>query len=295
MNLVLLLGQLGLSWDFQGERLFPIGTLYDPFVMRALEGIVYSTYSGSRFVLAGTPSGLSLSREGGAHQSLNTPGIGIETPGLTYAEPCFARELEWLLLSGLASMQEPAGEALYLRLSTKPIDQAPFADLVARRGEDAVRSDVVAGGYRLVEPAPGDDRVLIATCGAMVPEAVAAAERLAEDEGVATTVLVCSSPDRLYRDWRAARARPVEGGGPPTRCHLDRLVTAGERGVPLVTVIDGHSHALAWLGSVLGVRCVPLGVDRFGQTGSQAEVYDAYGISAEAITTAALAALEPPL
>ncbi len=294
MNLVLLLGQLGLAWDYQGDRLFPIGTLYDPFVMRALEGIVYSTYSGSRFILAGTPSGISLSREGGAHQSLNTPGIGIETPGLTYAEPCFARELEWLLLDGLARMQEPTGEALYLRLSTKPIDQQPFAGLMAQRDEESVRADVVAGGYRLHEPVHADDRVLIATCGAMVPEALAAAARLADDEGVAASVLVCSSPDRLYRDWRAARTRPLEDGSPPTRSHLDGLVVPEERGAPVVTVIDGHSHALAWLGSALGVRCVPLGVDRFGQTGSQPELYDAYGISAEAIATAALAALEPP-
>ena len=126
MNLVLALGQLGLTWDFQRERLFPIGTLYDPFVMRALEGIVYSVYSGARFVLCGTPSGISLGREGGAHQSLNTPGIGLETPGITYCEPAYARELEWLLLDGLARMQEPDGEALYVRLSTKPLEQAPF-------------------------------------------------------------------------------------------------------------------------------------------------------------------------
>ena len=294
MNLVLLLGQLGLAWDYQGDRLFPIGTLYDPFVMRALEGIVYSTYSGSRFILAGTPSGISLSREGGAHQSLNTPGIGIETPGLTYAEPCFARELEWLVLDGLAQMQEPTGEALYLRLSTKPVDQQPLAELVARRGEDSVRADVVAGGYRLHEPVGADDRVLIATCGAMVPEALSAAGRLADDEGVSATVFVCSSPDRLYRDWRAARTRPLESGLLPTRCHLDRLITGEERPAPIVTVIDGHSHALAWIGSALGTRCVPLGVDRFGQTGSQDEVYEAYGISADSIVTAALAALEPP-
>ncbi len=169
MNLVLLLGQLGLSWDFQRERLFPIGTLYDPFVMRALEGIVYSTYSGSRFVLAGTPSGISLSREGGAHQSLNTPGIGIETPGLTYAEPCYARELEWLLLDALARMQTPDGEALYLRLSTTPIDQAPFAAAAARVGEERLRADVVAGGFRLREPGRSDDRVILAACGAIVP------------------------------------------------------------------------------------------------------------------------------
>jgi pyruvate dehydrogenase E1 component len=291
MNLVLLLGQLGLSWDFQRERLFPIGTLYDPFVMRALEGIVYSTYSGSRFVLAGTPSGLSLSREGGAHQSLNTPGIGIETPGLTYAEPCYARELEWLLLDGLARMQEPDGEALYLRLSTKPIEQRPFADVVSRRGAEAVRADVVAGGFRLREPTGGDVRVLVATCGAMVPEGLAAAEALAAEEGVAATVIVCSSPDRLYRDWRAARIRPLETGDAPSPSHLDRLVLPEERGAPVVTLVDGHSHALAWLGSALGVRCVPLGVDRFGQTGSQPALYTAYGVSPEAIVTAALVAL----
>jgi pyruvate dehydrogenase E1 component len=293
MNLVLLLSQLGLTWDFHRERLFPVGTLYDPFVMRALEGIVYSTYSGSRFVLAGTPSGISLSREGGAHQSLNTPGIGIETPGLTYAEPCYARELEWLLLDSLARMQEPSGESLYLRLSTKPIDQAPFAELVARRGADAVRADVVAGGFRLREPGAGDDRVILATCGAMVPETLAAAETLADDEGVETTVLVLSSPDRIYRDWQQTLTTPLRGHSTTGRSHLQRLVAPSERGLPIVTVIDGASHALAWLGSALGTRCVPLGVDRFGQTGSPAELYDEYGIGQDAIVTAALIALEP--
>lgn len=291
MNLVLLLGQLGLSWDFQGERLFPIGTLYDPFVMRALEGIVYSVYSGSRFVLAGTPSGISLSREGGAHQSINTPGIGMETPGLTYAEPCFARELEWLLLDGLARMQSPAGEALYLRLSTKPVDQAPFAAAAARLGEERLRADVIAGGFRLREPGTADDRVVIAACGAIVPEALAAAEILAEDEGVESTVLCLSSPDRLYRGWQRAATAPLRGGAAPAAGQLGQLLLPDERGLPLVTVIDGASHALAFLGSALGTRCIPLGVDRFGQTGSQPEVYAEYEIDPAAIVTAALVAL----
>jgi pyruvate dehydrogenase E1 component len=292
MNLVLLLGQLGLSWDFQRERLFPIGTLYDPFVMRALEGIVYSTYSGSRFVLAGTPSGISLSREGGAHQSLSTPGIGIETPGLTYAEPCYARELEWLLLDALDRMQAPDGEALYLRLSTTPVDQQPFAAAAARLGEEQLRADVVSGGFRLREPGASDDNVMLAACGAVVPEALAAATLLSEEEGVEATVLCLSSPDRLYRDWQAQRAAPLCGGTLGTS-HLERLVASDGPGLPVVTVIDGASHALAFVGSALGVRSVPLGVDRFGQTGSQPEVYAEYGIDAASIVTAALVALEP--
>jgi pyruvate dehydrogenase E1 component len=294
MNLVLLLGQLGLTWDFQRQRLFPIGTLYDPFVMRALEGIVYSTYSGSRFILAGTPSGISLSREGGAHQSLSTPGIGIETPGLTYAEPCYARELEWLLLDALARLQEPDGEALYLRLSTTPIDQAPFGEAAARRGEEALRADVVAGGFRLREPGPtSDDRVILAACGAIVPQALGAAELLADEEGVEATVLCLSSPDRLYRGWQQATTAPLRGGDRRVPSHLEQLLLPAERGLPVVAVIDGASHALSFLGSVLGTRCVPLGVDRFGQTGSQPEVYSEYGVDAAAIATAALVALEP--
>ena len=292
MNLVLLLGQLGLTWDFQRERLFPIGTLYDPFVMRALEGIVYSTYSGSGFVIAGTPSGISLSREGGAHQSLNTPGIGIETPGLAYAEPCYARELEWLLLDGLARMQEPEGEALYLRLSTTPIDQAPFAAAVGRIGEEALRAQVVAGGFRLREAGSSEDTVLIAACGAIVPQALAAAELLAAEEGVEATILCLSSPDRLYRNWQQSRTAPLRGI-PSGSSHLEGLLRLEEQGLPVVTVIDGASHALCFVGAALGTRTVALGVDRFGQTGSQPEVYAEYGIDAASIATAALVALEP--
>jgi len=294
MNLFLLLGQLGLTAEVQGERLFPVGTVYDPFVVRGLEALLYSVYSGSRFVFAGTPSGISLSREGGAHQSTITPGIGIELPGLTYAEPCYAREMEWLLLDGLRRLQEPDGEALYLRLSTKPVDQGPFTELCARRGEEAVRADVLAGGFRLREAAAGGDRVLLATCGAMVPETLAAADLLVDEEGVEATVLVFSSADRLYRGWRASRlthVRDLAATREPS--HLERLVLPEERGLPVVTVLDGASHALAFVGGCLGSKTVPLGVDAFGQTGSQPELYEAYDLSPEAIATAALIALEP--
>jgi pyruvate dehydrogenase E1 component len=291
MNLFLLLGQLGLADVVQGKPLFPIGTLYDPFVVRGLEAFLYGTYSGSRFIVCGTPSGISLSREGGAHQSTITPGIGIELPGVVYAEPCFARELEWILLDALRTLHDPDGEALYLRLSTTPIDQTPFSELVERLGEDTVRADVLRGGFRLREPGEGEDSVAIAACGALVPQALDAARMLEEDEGVAAGVVVLSSPDRLYRGWRHGRLRPLTGK-PPASSHLDALFAA-DQGAPVVSVIDGASHALAWLGTALGVRGVALGVDRFGQTGSQQAVFEAYGLSASAIATAALAALEP--
>ena len=293
MNLFLALGQLGMTGAYQQQPLFPIGTLYDPFVIRGLEGMLYGTYSGSKFIVLGTPSGVSLSREGGAHQSTITPGVGMELPGVLYAEPTFARELEWILLDHLRSMQEPDGESLYLRLTTKPVAQAPFAELVERRGVDAVRRDVLAGAYWLREPSPAEDTVVIVTCGAIVPEVLEAAETLEKEEGVCAGVLCMSSPDRAYRDWRARRLTHLgDITARRTRSHLEQLVPPALRSAPIVTVIDGASHALAWVGSALGMRSVPLGVDSYGQVGDLASVYDAYDLSPEAIATAALIALE---
>jgi pyruvate dehydrogenase E1 component len=294
MNLFLAIGQLGLTREYQREQLFPIGTVYDPFVCRGLDALIYGLYSGSRFVVLGTPSGLSLSREGGAHQSTVTPGLGMELPGLVYAEPTYGRELEWLLLHALRELQEPDGQATYLRLSTKPIDQAPFAELVERRGEEAVRADVLAGGFWLREPDESPDTVILATCGAMTPEVLRAAELLEADEGVSAGVLCLSSPDRLYEDWRRCRLVHLRDlNARREASHLERLIPPALRAAPIVTVIDGASHALAFLGSCLGARIVPLGVDSFGQVGSLAAVYDAYDLSPEAVATAALIALEP--
>jgi pyruvate dehydrogenase E1 component len=294
MNLFLAIGQLGLTREYQREQLFPIGTVYDPFVCRGLDALIYGLYSGSRFVVLGTPSGLSLSREGGAHQSTVTPGLGMELPGLVYAEPTYGRELEWLLLHALRELQEPDGQATYLRLSTKPIDQAPFAELVERRGEEAVRADVLAGGFWLREPEESPDTVILATCGAMTPEVLRAAELLEAEEGVSAGVLCLSSPDRLYEDWRRCRLVHLRDlNARREASHLEHLIPPALRAAPIVTVIDGASHALAFLGSCLGARIVPLGVDSFGQVGSLAAVYDAYDLSVEAVATAALIALEP--
>jgi len=294
MNLFLLLGQLGLAYELQDVQLLPIGTVYDPFVCRGLDALIYGTYSGARFVVAGTPSGVSLSREGGAHQSAITASIGSELPGLTYWEPCYALETEWVLLEAVRRMcDREHGEAGYLRLSTSPIDQAPFLEWMAQMGREEAREAVLAGAYRLAGPPRGLDRwrTVIATCGAMVPQALAARELLAEED-VGAAVVCVTSPDLVFRAVsQRARARSRGGSRPATV--LDRLVLPEERDVPLVTVQDAAPHALAFLAGALAMPLVPLGVDRFGQVGSQAAVYDWFDISAEAICEAALGALEP--
>jgi len=291
MNLFLLLQAMGLGHDLHGEHLLPIGTVYDPFVCRGLDALIYALYSGSRFVVVGTPAGITLAPEGGAHQSTITPSIGLELPGLAYAEPAYAAALDWLLCDGLARLGATDGSSLYLRLSTRPVDQAPFEAVRERIGEDALRSDVVAGGYRLVEPANDGAGVVLAACGPVIPEILRAAELL-EVEGVPALVLDLTSSDRVYAEWRQGlRAAGRAGRGAPDDHHLARLIAPAERGWPIVTVHDAASHHLAWLGGVYGTRTVPVGVDEFGQSGSIDELYGVFDLLPDQIVNAALVSL----
>jgi pyruvate dehydrogenase E1 component len=274
-NLFLLLGALGLTRELSGVTLLPIGTLYDPFVTRGLDALYHALYAGARFIVAATPSGVSLAPEGGAHQSVITPGIGVALPGIAYYEPVFGQDVEWILLHGLRRvLDRDAGESLYLRLSTRPIAQS-----LAPAPSEALRHAALRGAYRLLDAreAAGydaDRAVLIFAAGVMVPEALQAARRLAEDH-VFASVMAVTSPDALYRGLRAPRP------------YLETLVTADEEDVPIVSVLDGHSHGLAFLGSALGVPQIPLGVDDFGQSGTRGDLYRHYGIDADAIAAAA--------
>ncbi len=298
MNLFMLLGQLGLSHDHHHQQLLPVGTVYDPFVLRGLDAFIYGIYNDSRFVVAGTPAGVTLAPEGGAHQSTITASVGAELPNLTYVEPAYATEVDWLLCDALSEVSRPDGSSTYLRLSTRPIDQAPFAAAIERLGVERLREQVLAGGYRLVDGVDGganddDGRpgVTIVTTGVMAPEAIAAAGEL-ESEGVAATVVHLTSPDRVYRSWRAGFAQSTASARVVRRpSHLHRLVPSAERRRPIVSVHDAASHSLAWLGSAIGTRQFALGVDRFGESGTIAELHELVGIDAGSIVNAALIAV----
>jgi len=294
MNLFLLLGAAGLAHDLFGERLLPVGTLYDPFVARGLDALNYACYQGARFVIAGTPAGVTLAPEGGAHQSIGTPLIGMSQDGLAAFEPAFADELarimEWsfdyLQRDGAGDpdertwLRDETGGAVYLRLSTHAIEQP------GRRRDAAFRQGAIDGAYWLRPPGPGCE-IVIAYQGVIAPEAIAAAGLVGEhrrDVGV----LAVTSADRLNAGWTAAQ-RARGRGDAAARSHVERLLADLPGHCALVTVIDGHPATLAWLGGVAGHHTIPLGVEHFGQSGRIADLYCHHGIDRASIAGAALA------
>ena len=288
MNLFLLLGAAGLSHSLFGKRLIPIGTVYDPFIHRGLDALNYACYQDARFMIVGTPSGVTLAPEGGAHQSIGTPLTGIAQDGLAAFEPAFADELavimEWafdyLQRSGDADpdertwLRDETGGSVYLRLTTNPIEQP------GKRVNEAFRQGAIDGAYWLREPGPNCD-VVIAYQGAVAHEAIKAAGMLTEtrrDVGV----LAVTSADRLNAGWTAAQRARVRGID-TAQSHIERLMAPLPPHCRLVTMIDGHPATLAWLGSVAGHRTIPIGVEHFGQTGTIGDLYRHFGLDAQSV------------
>ncbi|MDZ7930546.1 MAG: pyruvate dehydrogenase [Rhodococcus sp. (in: high G+C Gram-positive bacteria)] len=278
-NLVGLMGELGATWSRWGQPLFPIGVMYDPFVERALEPWSYGIYAGGQSILVGTPSGVTLAAEGGAHQSIKTPSIGLEQPGCVSYEPAFAIDVEWTLLASIARLGRPDGTSAYLRLSTRPVDQSKADVPTDPAARERRRRQVVAGGYPLVRR--DGATVTIAAMGAVITEALEAAERLSK-VGVIADVVCITSPGEVYR---ALQAR--QGRGVGESWILDQLLPA-DRATPMVTVLDGHPHTLAFLATVNRVASTSLGVSNFGQVGSLDEVYKHHKIDTDTIVGAAL-------
>ncbi|MCZ6603954.1 MAG: transketolase [Alphaproteobacteria bacterium] len=287
-NLFLLLSALGLSHSINGERLLPIGTVYDPFIYRGADQLNYACYQDARFMLVGTPSGVTLAPEGGAHQSIGTPLVGMAQDGLAAFEPAFVDELSVIMGFGFDYMQrdgesdpdertwlrDRTGGSIYLRLSTRPLEQP------RRKMTPELEQNIVDGAYWMREPGP-NAQVVVAYTGTLAPEAINAVGLMAEDRRD-VGLLAVTSADRLNAGWAAAQ-RARERGLHNARSHVEGLLEMVPVGCVLITVLDGHPATLAWLGSVYGHRTGALGVEHFGQTGRIEDLYRHHGIDTQSI------------
>ncbi|MGA9582665.1 MAG: transketolase [Allosphingosinicella sp.] len=276
-NLFLMLAALGLAGDLFGTRLFPIGTVYDPFIARGLDALNYACYQDARFLLVATPSGVTLGPEGGAHQSINPPLIALGQPGLRHYEPAFADELALFMEEAFRLLQSPEGESVYLRLTTRTLRQP-------ERPDESWKAGALAGGYWLRQPGPGSEAALVYS-GALAPEALAAWKAL-RDDVPGLGLLSITSPDLLHRGW-SERRRGRWGGKGSAPSHVERLLAPLAPGAGLVTLLDGAPASLSWLGGVMGHRVSPLGIERFGQTGTLPDLYREYRLDADSIVEAA--------
>ena len=293
-NLFMMLAQLGLSHEIEGKILFPIGTVYDPFVRRGLDAFFQGIYGGSKFIAVGTPSGVSLSPEGGAHQSIITPSIGIELPEVDFYEPCFAQELEWIILNGMEKILA-RDKSTYLRLSTRRIDQSLFNLPDNIESREILRKQIVSGAYLILDRRndikynTNLNVVNIFASGVMVPEAIKASNLLLA-EGLFANVINVTGPGPLYRTFQSTVLSVINSRD--SHSFLNNILSYDDTKAPIVSIVDGHSHSLAWLGGALKTSIIPLGVSSFGQSGLPSDLYKENNIDSQSIVEACFTVLD---
>ena len=290
-NLFQVLAAAGLSHSLFAERLIPIGTVYDPFACRGLDALNYACCQDARFIIAGTPSGVTLAPEGGAHQSIGTPLIGISQDGLASFEPAYtdelARIMEWSFdhlqrdgegePDGRTWLRDETGGSVYMRHSTRPIEQA------LRCPDAELDQGVIDGAYWLRRPGPNPD-VILAFQGAVAPHVVEAAGRIGQDRRD-IGVPAITSADRLNAGWTSARhVRQRDRKG--ARAWVARMLAPVPCDCTIVTAIDGRPLTLGWPEAVAGHQTVQLGVEQFGQTERASDLYRHHGIDADGIVAA---------
>ena len=176
----------------------------------------------------------------------------------------------------------PGGTSSYFRLSTRPIDPelaaVPEDPVLAERR----RRHAIAGGYRLSSHPAVDEEVTLVGVGAIMPEVLEAAGHL-HRLGVRTGVVCLTSPDLVFRSLQQ-RGRRTDAGGSNI---VDLLFPPGAP-APLVTVLDGHPHTLAFLAAARGDRIRCLGVTEFGQSTNLPDAYALHGLDPASIVDAAL-------
>jgi pyruvate dehydrogenase E1 component len=270
--------------------LLPVVTVYDKFFERALNQLDYAVYAGARFVAVGVPSGSGLSRETATHQSLQTPRIMMDLPGIVAYEPAFAADVEAVYLHALGQLWAESGEAVYLRLSTQPLEQP-----VALPPDHAVSA--VRGAWWLI----GDDdrrasegpNVVLVASGRMLGEVRRAARELAETHGVGSRILNVTSYERLWRDWDAFARDPTAWADPQRSYALADLFDDASLNRPLIIVGDHVASVAEWLpGALQRVRGHRfLGPRGNGMAGDVASLDRFHGMAVEDIVEAALAEL----
>ena len=235
-----------------------------------------------------------MSPEGGAHQSIITPSIGIELPEVDFYEPCFAQELEWIILNSMEKILA-RDKSTYLRLSTRRIDQSLFSMPDDFESREILRKQIISGAYLIIDRR--DDIkydvnlnvVNIFASGVMVPEAIKASNKLIE-EGLFANVINVTGAGPLYRSFQSSTNAIFEGGN--SNLFINNILSSDDTKAPIVSIVDGHSHSLAWLGGALKTSIIPLGVSNFGQSGLPSELYKENNIDSDSIIEACFTALD---
>ncbi|HSW41631.1 MAG TPA: pyruvate dehydrogenase (acetyl-transferring), homodimeric type [Patescibacteria group bacterium] len=280
----------GTSYATHGEPMIPFYIFYSMFGFQRTgdQAWAFADARGRGFMMGATAGRTTLNGEGLQHEDGHSHLLASTVPAVRAYDPAFAYELAAIVRDGIERMYERGEDHLYyvtLYNENHPMPPKPA-------GSD---EGIIRGLYRFLE-APAIEggpkgRVRLVGSGAILQQALAARDLLAERFGVAAEVYSATSWQLLRRDALEAerwnRLHPMEEQRVP---YVTEVL--GPDGGPVVLVSDWVKALPDLLGRWLPAGYISLGTEGFGRSDTRAALRELFEIDAPHVAVAALAALQ---
>ncbi|GAA0526573.1 MULTISPECIES: alpha-ketoglutarate dehydrogenase [Pigmentiphaga] len=272
------------SYAVHGTAMLPFYIYYSMFGFQRVGDLIWAAADqrARGFLLGATAGRTTLGGEGLQHQDGSSLVAAAAVPNCRAYDPASAAEVAVIIDHGMRAMLETQEDVFYYL--TLGNENAPQPSLPAE-----AREGVIKGLYRYGVHGRGEPAVRLLGSGAILREAIAAGELLADDWGIASETWSATSYAELARDARAAeRWNRLHPEQPARRSHVEHCLAGS---APVVAASD---YVRAWP-SLIAPHCparmTVLGTDGFGRSDTRGALRQFFEVDRFHIVLAALHAL----
>lgn len=263
----------GMSYSVHDLPLIPFYAFYSMFGFQRVGDIIYAAAdSRSRgFLMGGTAGKTTLGGEGLQHNDGTSLLMASTIPNCKSYDPCFAYELAIIIHQGLVDMYERDMDVFYYITMMNENYAQP-------KMPKGVEKGIIKGMY-CIEGKKGSVDILAS--GAILPQAMMAADWILHKAGISVRVWSVTSYCELYRDAENAK---LEG----KTSYLESCLQDSQ----LIIACSDYVKALPnMISEHVNAPMVALGTDGFGMSDTRAALREYYGLSHEKIAQSTIMAM----
>ena len=275
------------AYSAHGITMLPFYIYYSIFGFQRVGDLIWAAADqrARGFLLGATSGRTTLNGEGLQHQDGSSHVVAATIPNCRAYDPAYAYELAVIVDAGMREMiTEQQDRFYYVTVTNENVPQPSMPATTSAQ-------DILRGMHRIRDPGVAGPAVALLGSGAMLAEALAAAELLESDWGVAASVFSVTSFAELSRDAQAVERRErlgVDSRASHLQNQLDSLDSLPSVVVAATDYVRAYPQLIA---PYVTAEFVALGTDGFGRSDTRAALRRFFEVDRHHICLAALSRL----
>ncbi len=271
------------SYSVHGTPMLPFYIFYSIFGFQRVGDLIWQAGDcrSRGFLIGATAGRTTLSGEGLQHQDGSSQLIASTVPNCRAWDPAYGYELATIVQDGARRMLDEQEDVFYYIT----VMNENYAQPAMPEG---VHDDILRGMYLLQKTAKAQVQLL--GSGTILREAIAAADLLKADFGIAANVWSVTSWSELRRDGMACtRHNRLNPSAAPRISHV--AASLAKAAGPVIAASDHVATVPDLIREYVPQRYVTLGTDGYGRSDTRENLRRFFEMDRHHIAVAALAAL----